>query len=414
MKKRISMKKRLGLTVLMMTLVLMMASTSARSDDEIPRVLSEAKQKITAELHRLDTGLKKAAENLGQTGLTSDQARRILANLCGDFDYAADCAAVDMQGKMVTIEPAPYRQFEGKDIYDQEQVQRILKSGKPVLSSVFRSVEGFPAVDVEYPVVTSTGKRLGQVSVLFQPEKMLGKIIAPLVQGTPSNIWVMEKKGRILYDADNRQIGLHLFTSSLYSPNKSLILLGRRISALPEGKGIYRFRRTSSSEEVVVKNAAWQSVSLYGNDWRLVAIHVEKPGADPTGKELVVAATLEKQLEDLVALPALKKALSTGDTRKGLKILKNFYEEAPGIYSVQWMDAKGINRLGYPEDNSLLNYDYHSRRMKEDPDFLKILEERKPAVYETPLFEGKTGAFTFRPVFQRDRYLGMVYFIKLK
>jgi hypothetical protein len=182
-----------------------------------------------------------------------------------------------LQGKMVTLEPAPFRQFEGKDISSQEQVKRILKTGKPVLSHVFRAVEGFPAVDAEYPVVTPAGQRLGSVSILFQPEKFLSKIIVPLVQDTPVDIWVMEKGGVILYDSDTLQIGLNIFNSRLYKPYTGLIRLGRRIAAMPEGNGVYKFR-SSYSKKIVKKNAFWRTVSLYGAQWRLVAIHVAHKG----------------------------------------------------------------------------------------------------------------------------------------
>lgn len=39
---------------------------------------------------------------------------------------------------------------------------------------------------------------------------------------------------------------------------------------------------------------------------------------------------------------------------------------------------------------------------------------RKPAIFEAPLIEGKTGIFTLRPVSRQGRYLGMVYIIRLK
>ncbi len=70
-----------------------------------------------------------------------------------------------------------------------------MKTGAPVLSIVFRAVEGFPAVDAEYPVVSPDGQRIGSVSILFHPERLLGSIIAPTVQGMPVDIWVVEKEG---------------------------------------------------------------------------------------------------------------------------------------------------------------------------------------------------------------------------
>jgi len=288
-----------------------------------------------------------------------------------------------------------------------------MKTGQPVLSNIFRAVEGFPAADAEYPVVTPEGGRLGSVSILFHPEKLLGNILTPLLQGTPVDIWVMEKGGLLLFDADASEIGLNLFTSRLFKPYRSLINLGRRIAARPEGSGVYYYR-SHTSPTTVRKNAFWRSVSLYGTEWRLVAIHVEQTDTKQKRGILVDSTTLEQKLESFAADGMLIKTLSTGDQPKALRLFKEFYENTPGIYSVQWMDEKGINRFGYPQENSFADYDYNARRTPTDQQFLKILAERRPAVFTKPLLEGRAGSFTFRPVFKQDRYLGMVYIIRLK
>ena len=407
------MRIKIALLILIMAVLFVTAAKTAPCKTEVPPVLKEAKQKVTAEFDRLDEGLRQAAKVMGTTGLTGNQARSTLAKLCNDFDYAVDCAAVDLQGKMVTLEPAPFRQFEGKDISAQEHVRRILKTGKPVLSKVFQAVEGFPAADAEYPVVTPEGRRLGSVGILIHPGKLLRKILVPLLRGTPMDIWAMEKGGLILYDVDTPQIGLNLFTSKLYEPYKGLVRLGRRIAAKPEGKGVYQFRR-GSSQTIVKKNAFWQSVSLYGTEWRLVAIHVEQKSAARKTGISVPAETMEWKLESFAATNSLIKAFSAGDETKGMQLFKEFYDDTPGVYSVQWMDAKGVNRFGYPEENSFADYNYNDRKAAIDQDFLKILAERKPDVYEKQLYEGRIGMFVFRPVFNQDRYLGMIYYIRLK
>ena len=240
------------------------------------QVLEAARQKVAAELSRLDAGLREAAAELGKTGLAGKSARPAPAKLCGKFDYAVDCAAVNLQGRMATIEPEAYRRFEGKDISGQEQVRRVFKTGRPALSSVFVSVEGFPAVDAEYPVVSSGGKRIGSVSVLFRPEMFLGSVFVPLTRQTSVEIWAMERGGLILHDADASQIGLNLFTSKRYQPYAGLLALGKRIAARPQGKGVYEFTQGQSAN-VVRKNALWKTVSLYGTSWRLVAAPVEHP-----------------------------------------------------------------------------------------------------------------------------------------
>ena len=256
-----------------MILLLMWPAAAFCSAGE-DRVLEAARQHVACELNRLDEGLREAAAELGKTGLAGESARPVLASLCGKFDYAVDCAAVNLQGRMAVVEPEAFRRFEGKDISGQEQVRRVLKTGRPALSSVFVSVEGFPAVDAEYPVVNPEGKRIGAVSILFRPEKFLGKIFAPLARKTSVEIWAMERGGLILYDADASQIGLNLFASKRYQPYAGLLALGKRIAARPRGKGVYEFTKGQSAN-VVRKNASWETVSLYGTSWRLVAVMVE-------------------------------------------------------------------------------------------------------------------------------------------
>ncbi len=277
------MKRRVILTILFAAVGWGFTTTPALSADAAPAALGLARQGIEREFGRLDAALKRAAQTLGQTGLTGGPARAALAELCGGFDAAVDCAAVDRSGRMVTIEPAPFRVHEGKDIGAQEQVRRLMKTGKPVLSRVFRSVEGLPAADAEYPVSAPDGRRLGAVSLLFLPEKLLGGVIVPLVKGIPANtappgqdglqIWVMEDTGRILYDVDAREIGQDLFTAPMYKPYPGLIRLGRHIARRSSGSGAYEFLKDTDERTVIRKRAHWQTVSLYGTAWRLVAVH---------------------------------------------------------------------------------------------------------------------------------------------
>jgi hypothetical protein len=406
------MKKLSALLIVMVLSVFVIRATPAFCAGDEPLLLAKVKQQIAAEFGRIDASLRKSAKTIEATGLTGDRARAALAGLCSGFDYAVDCAAVDLNGNMVTIEPAHYKKFEGKYIGGQEQVKQVMKTGKPVLSNVFRAVEGFDAADVEYPVMKN-GKLLGSVSLLFRPEKLLGGIIVPAVKGGPMAVWVMDENGRILYDVDQPQIGLNLFKSRLYRPYASLVKLGRRIASNPEGEGFYRFRDTST-REIVRKNAFWRSAALYGTKWRLVAIHVEQGKSGKKAKLSGDAPTPADALEAFVSQHSLSAILASDDKIGAMKLFQDFYETTPGIYSVQWVDERGINRFGYPKENSLTDYDYNRMSDPERDYILKVLADRKPYTGEARLLEGRTGLFTFRPVFDKDRYLGLVYIIRLK
>jgi hypothetical protein len=390
-----------------------MAANPAWGGTGTPTALLTVQKKTAAEFGRLDSEMKQAAAALGTAGLVGDRARSILKGLCGKFSYAVDCTAIDPQGKMVTVEPAAFKFYEGKDISGQEQVAYVIANRKPVLSPVFQAVEGFTAVDIEYPIANAEGRFLGSVSLLFKPEKFLGDIVRPEIQGMPLDIWAMEKEGLILYDIDPRQNGLNLFTSRLYRPYTELIRLGRRISKMPEGSGSYWFLN-GPEKKTVKKNAHWLSVSLHGTAWRLVVIHTEQ---DPSGKDAGTVDQkwgLEKKLEAFAKKDFLITALAGDNKSKAMKYLKEFFDHTPGIYSVQWVNDKGINRFGFPAKNSLSDYDYHLKRTPGDSEIIKFLAEKKQIIWEKTLMEGKTGVFTFSPVFKDKLYLGMVYVIRLK
>ncbi len=161
--------KKIFLLLLGAVLFFCGAASAAFAATNPPPLLGEAAQNLSAEQNRLDDGLGRAAKKLGKAGLTGPEAREALSALCSKFSYAVDCAAVDLQGTMVTLEPAPFRRFEGKNIADRSS-EKDPENRPTVLSGVFRAVEGFSAIDAVYPVAKPDGKRLGSVSLLFKPE----------------------------------------------------------------------------------------------------------------------------------------------------------------------------------------------------------------------------------------------------
>jgi hypothetical protein len=45
---------------------------------------------------------------------------------------------------------------------------------------------------------------------------------------------------------------------------------------------------------------------------------------------------------------------------------------------------------------------------------LQALSGKKESTFDIPLVEGKTGTFFMVPVYEREKYLGMIYTIRLK
>jgi hypothetical protein len=382
---------------------------------EIPPVLPELEKEITAELNKIDRDLARIAGRLSEKDFKTAETRKMLGDLCHSYPYAVDCTVVDGNGRMALVEPGEYSKFEGSDISAQEQIIRLRESKKPVMSNVIRTVEGIDAVDLEQPVFTSRGELTGSVSVLFKPEAMLAAIISPVVQGMPVDAWLMQKDGRILYDPDREEVGLMLFDDPMYKPYPQLLALGELIAGEKSGAGSYEFLGPELKKPVV-KDAHWTTVGLHGTEWRLVVIHVRAGHALSAGKGLEKPETVphDDALRSLAKNAEMTKALSGNDGSKILGMFRDFYSGHEGLYSIQWVDSRGINRLGYPEENSLINFDMKTLKTASSKPMLQALTDRKERSFDSPLVEGKTGIFFMVPVFEGGEYLGMIYTIRIK
>ncbi|MFZ2196903.1 MAG: cache domain-containing protein, partial [Thermodesulfovibrionales bacterium] len=370
--------------------------------NQMPFILAELEKDITLRLDKLDADLAVAARGLSKTDLRGPEARKVLRDLCLSASYAVDCAVVDPSGRMITVEPKEYRSFEGFDISKQEQIIRLHRSKKPVFSQVIPTVEGFDAVDIEHPVFSPEGGFMGSVSLLIRPEALLSGVATPLVQGLPLDVWAMQKDGRILYDPDEEEVGRMLFDDPIYQSFPQLTSLGMRISKEKSGSGSYGFLG-SGLKKPAKKEAYWSTVGLYDTEWRLVVTHtLAEDGPDGPNAKRDLAELGMKSYEDslraLAGYEELKEALSTDDRKKIHAIFRKFVSEHYGIYAIQWVDGNGINRYGYPEENSPVNFDFHPMKTPSSKYILKALSAKTESSFEAPLAEGKEGQFFMVPV----------------
>jgi len=220
-----------------------------------PDELLRAREALTDHLNRVDADCAVAAKRLGQAGLIGKGARRILNDLCAARPEAVDCAAVDLKGRMVTVEPAAWRSAEGADISSQEQIIQLQKTRKPVLSRLFKSVEGFDAVDLEYPVFSAQKELIGSVSMLIRPERLLERVLA----GTKADIRVIQADGRILFSRDRTEIG------KMFSPEAGVRLANRFFSPAAGQKAACSNQGSCGEPE-----SARAEIRLHGTLWQLV------------------------------------------------------------------------------------------------------------------------------------------------
>jgi hypothetical protein len=222
-----------------------------------------------ASMARMDRNLALAARDLAQGGgLAGPKARETLRALLKACPQAIDVCTVDLGGRMVAIEPEAYHKLEGSDISGQEQLERLWRSKRPVMSQVLRTVEGIEAVDLEHPVLTDNGEMLGSVSVLLKPEAILTAAWGKTGAHRDLEPWAMDASGRIIHDQDPSEVDRLLFSDNLYQGFPELLAIGRRMLTEPGGEGEYSFP-ARGEQQALSKYCAWATVELHGVWWRL-------------------------------------------------------------------------------------------------------------------------------------------------
>jgi hypothetical protein len=230
---------------------------------------------IQSKLMNLDNAVSGAAERIAKSGLQGEETRGILNGLCRKYSYLLDCSAADPRGKLVTVAPEEYRRYEGTDTATTEASKKFFaqlsENKTPVLSNIFRAVEGTDAVVLAWPVVTDKGELLGFISALFRPGDLLDGTIAPAAETRAIKVNVMQLDGMVIYCSTGTETGKNVLTDPSYKNYPELIAQAEKIAAQKTGTGGYMYPDAATGKPVK-KTAFWTSVGLHGTAWRLVSI----------------------------------------------------------------------------------------------------------------------------------------------
>jgi hypothetical protein len=173
------------------------------------------------------------------------------------------------------VAPEEYRRYEGTDTATTDATKKFFaqlsEKKTPVLSNIFRAVEGPDAVVLVWPVVTEKGELLGFVSALFKPGDLLEGTIAPAAETRAMKVNVMQLDGMVIYCSTGTETGKNVLTDPSYKNYPELIAQAEKIAAQKTGTGSYMYPDAATGQPVK-KTAFWTTVGLHGTQWRLVSI----------------------------------------------------------------------------------------------------------------------------------------------
>jgi hypothetical protein len=256
--------------LLLFILLAIAAYGCEKSDDAVtlPAELNAFKESVTLTFDTLDTDIRALVEELVQAGGDTSTVRAGLKELVNATTFETDFGYITNQGILQLLEPEIYHEYEGADISAESAVIEAFESEHAVLSDRFLTIQGLYGVADIYPVVNN-GQVSGAISCLFNTEFMLGRAAAPLLIGQTFELWVMEKNGCMIYNQDEIEIGLNIFTDPYYEPFTELITAAHKIADGESGETSYSFYQTGTTT-VVTKQTFWTTLKVHETEWKFV------------------------------------------------------------------------------------------------------------------------------------------------
>ncbi len=223
-------------------------------------VLNALENDILRAFGEMERSLEAAAGVILEKGPSEAVIRSQLQRLVRAFPVIVDVSWVSADGVMVYVEPEAYKAYEGSDISDQEQIVQLHQTLAPTLSRLFLSVEGFIAMDFEWPVILGD-ELLGSISLLIRPETFWKQVLVSKAFISPAdNVWILDEQGYSVY----HNITERLFLNPLDQPWPELVELTKQI--LDEPTGVQRYEYIQGEP----RKAYWKEVDLYGASLKMV------------------------------------------------------------------------------------------------------------------------------------------------
>ncbi len=238
-------------------------SDGTETDRDLIWSLVQAECAVSANLADIDKALLDASLALSETGVEGSEAREVLDDLTALGPWVVDCITVDLNGTIVEVRPAEYQEVKGASIRDQEHIERLFSTRRPVGLAYIKSVEGFYAMDFASPVFDEEGMFIGAVTALVNSTEFFGQTLAPYQPDGRAKIWAMMPDGTILYDSDAEQIGRNTFSDPLFQALPDLQAVAKRVEMERSGHGAYEMFGAA-------RDVFWTTADYQGQEIRLL------------------------------------------------------------------------------------------------------------------------------------------------
>jgi len=187
-------------------------------------------------------------------------------------DQIRSITRMDERGTI--IHTVPYSRSQGRNISGQTHVQEILKEHKPVVSDVFKTVQGFYAVALHVPVFRGSVFK-GTIAIGINFETLAKRYLDIIKIGETGYAWVVSRDGTQLYSPVSGVIGKSVFENIKGYP--SLIVMVNDMLKGHEGTATYTFDRIGDRNVGQTKKyAVYMPIHIENTYWSIVVTSEEQ------------------------------------------------------------------------------------------------------------------------------------------
>jgi signal transduction histidine kinase len=163
----------------------------------------------------------------------------------------------------------------GQDISGQRHIQEIIANHQPVISDVFRSVQGYLAIALAVPVFKGN-RYQGSLNMLISIDKLgklyLGKI---RIRGT-GNVWLLSKNGVEIYCSAHDHIGKTYLDNTSRDSTSAGLLKNIERKRYGTGTSVHTGGITTGKQELPRQFATFYRVPLGNTYWTIIISYQEE------------------------------------------------------------------------------------------------------------------------------------------
>lgn len=173
----------------------------------------------------------------------------------------------------IILYTAPHYDSIGSDISDQPHVREILQNHQPVVSDVFKAVQGFDAVALHVPVFKDDQFK-GTIAIVINFETLTKRYLEVIRVGNTGDAWVVSRDGTTLYHPAPAFIGKSVFENRRDFP--SIISMAQDMIQGHQGNATYTSDRMGGRIVApVVKHAVYMPIRIGDTFWSIVVASAE-------------------------------------------------------------------------------------------------------------------------------------------